>query len=579
MLKNKHDFIESNDWDVKSNNKNITYSDVPHISEWLNNATVFIDDAFKSLTIENIILPSQVVLRGRNKEIYFKNCEFKDQIIFDSFNCSQKIHFVGCKFLKGYLFKDTTIRELNISDCELRDEMVFEGLYLVNKMTFTNNSFSKGFKLNGFLRKRDINYNKCEFSFFNNNFNGSFGVFTSLSGVRLLFKNNHFNDEYVLNENTVLKLSIKNCFFAKPVEIYKNTFVEGMDISYCETNADFTVLECEIQGNLFVSLNETTKDLTIELCKISGVSYFQTFNYKSILNLTGSSWDGIIVIRGFLEFGTLSLTNNEFNSFVGLVGNQFLNDVSFANSKILKKLDLSNTVFMSNVDFSGLYCEGNLSLSNCVFEVPPSFQDSYFKVSPDLTINNLKINANSLNYPKFDYSNHWRSIRRVAIQSHNTDLERFAFGNELINKRKYSKLDLINNISNYAYQTFSEFGYSIQKPIIWLFISFVLFATIYLLSSLNLSDIELYRCRNSEGNKIISSLSISFQKTMLLPNSFNNDRYSYDIGCLYKDNIVTANEETIVPFGVTIFTTVQTLLSVIFLFLLTLGMRNQFKIK
>ncbi len=210
-----------------------------------------------------------------------------------------------------------------------------------------------------------------------------------------------------------------------------------------------------------------------------------------------------------------------------------------------------------------------------------------------------------------DEEAHYRALKRLAIQAHDHDNEMKFFAGEIRSRRHITDCAMpwakgfASSARYWAgifYELTSNFGRSLIRPLICWFAVFFLFSHLYLsASSLGVNQ----RCENSAVLTARQAANtISLKNALLVVGLDRTDKLKRAYACLYgaaslyekasettqqKNHGQKPSHQGIrknpsrrapdIPFYVNTVGIVQSLLSLIFIFLFLLALRNQFKIK
>lgn len=208
-----------------------------------------------------------------------------------------------------------------------------------------------------------------------------------------------------------------------------------------------------------------------------------------------------------------------------------------------------------------------------------------------------------------DEEAHYRALKRLAIQAHDHENEMKFFAGEIRARRHVT--DFANFLTHdfassmrywagVAYELFSDFGRSFIRPTLWWF------ACLWLFANLTLSGAGLLdetKCHNSQLTPKEAATTIGLKNSLLILGLTKTNIVKQAELCLYganKNGEVARNPKpydpkikrsyqakstkveatkTDIPFKAAVQGIAHSLLSLLFIFLLLLAIRNQFKIK
>jgi uncharacterized protein YjbI with pentapeptide repeats len=214
---------------------------------------------------------------------------------------------------------------------------------------------------------------------------------------------------------------------------------------------------------------------------------------------------------------------------------------------------------------------------------------------------------------------HYRALKRLAIQAHDHENEMKFFAGEIRARRHITDFanflthDFASSMrywSGVAYEAFSDFGRSFIRPALWWFACLWLFANLTL-SNAGLEDTT--KCHNSQLTPKEAAYTIGLKNSLLILGLTKTNIVKQAELCLYGLNkngankngeanskpktydpkikrayIKKSNEDkqrladttkTDIPFKAAVQGIIHSGLSLLFIFLLLLAIRNQFKIK
>jgi hypothetical protein len=213
-----------------------------------------------------------------------------------------------------------------------------------------------------------------------------------------------------------------------------------------------------------------------------------------------------------------------------------------------------------------------------------------------------------------DEEAHYRALKRLAIQAHDHENEMKFFAGEIRARRHITdflfpwKKGIASSARYWAgvfYEAFSDFGRSFIRPIAYWCITFFIFANLTL-SGAGLVDTT--KCHNSQLTPKEAAYTIGLKNSLLILGLTKTNIVKQAELCLYGLNKNGANKngeadrepktynpkikrtyqtkstktdttKTDIPFKAAVQGITHSLLSLLFIFLLLLAIRNQFKIK
>lgn len=188
----------------------------------------------------------------------------------------------------------------------------------------------------------------------------------------------------------------------------------------------------------------------------------------------------------------------------------------------------------------------------------------------------------------------YRSLKRLAIQAHDHDNEMKFFAGE-VRARRYIRdfpWPWQNGLSSSfrywtgaLYDLTSDFGRSLWRPMaLWAFV-FCLFSSLY---QVNATELVGETCKNSNDmTPRYAANTIAAKNSLLFLGMDRTDKLKRAYGCLYSwtplirlsSGAETKQMAPNVPWKVSLYGILHSILSLTLIFLLLLAIRNQFKIK
>jgi len=266
------------------------------------------------------------------------------------------------------------------------------------------------------------------------------------------------------------------------------------------------------------------------------------------------------------SFAAASFDSAEFHALARFAS------ASFAAATTFRDAAFGMADKPADADFTGIKVERAFDLTGASFSKVPSFNQADFVQPPDLDdvtypISGFWRRGNRDDIPRY------RHLRRIALGGHNHDAEAMAFKGETRAKRftEHGWLSLALYAGMF-YDAVSDFGRSIVRPLLVWLVSMPVFTLFYLLHAGKLSAFD-QACGGSAA--WLSALVFSVKSALLIV-PWDEEQLRSAYACLYGVNFSAG--ETVPPVSAFIQGG-QTVFSAVVVFLLLLGVRNQFKIK
>lgn len=527
MLQERKKLEETGEWEVIKNEPvNQKTKDWYKKSE-INFSKLFNEHKFKYyINLSNCIFPGVVWFEHANIN---ETCEFKQAIFYEI------VYFNDTKFTKSTTFHNSIFKNIAF---------------------FNNSKFEEQISFSESIFKKNAYFSNCEFyknaNFRQIEFFGYTQFSTSSFFQSTIFYGSKFYSEAIFN----------NCKFKDATR--------------------FDNLECHKYLNFF----ETKFDHAIGFSnsKFHGDVNFQFIETKNLIEFKNSLFE----------------KNNHFNNSI------FYDYVDFSNSLFKSMTNLANCKFYKTLDNSYIQSENAYTLENAFFKNNlPNFIQANFTEAPRL--DNIKIEDNvspgsfknsitTFIHP--DIKARYQALKRLAVQAHDHENEQKFWAGELRSDRSlrnedgsWNRRPLISAFwwGNIAYEFFSDFGRSIVRPLISLFILLCIMTNIHVLAHYTLNKeptptsrtkTHITKQSNLKDCNIRSSAFRVAAKNGaigLLQNPAKRSTFVRDYTCLYgtyNDNVTPE-----IPNSIFWIELLHTLFSAILIFLILLGIRNNFKLK
>lgn len=475
------------------------------------------------------------------------------------------------------LISDTIIKEKDFCNYHFHLKTTFKNVHFTNAVTFDCSQACTTLSFDNVTFENDASFQRSDLS-----------NFEFINGTRFKKKatfdhsNTHkFAHSLESDSPTVFE----NVFFDKAVSFHASgekskSKDEDQKITISFINCDFDHdldLNCIHADKIDINKSTIKHSLLINNSTIEKLTIDETTlcsSHASKKHIDNES-PSIFIENSEIEITTFEKT-------------KFFSNNSFANTNF-QTLAFIDVDFFQEADFEHIkskhiYWGGYTKFHNCI----PSFIN--------MTINDSDIKYHDLPsikflgeiIPKSSNESRCRHLKNLAISDNNHLKEAYFFNHEI-----KSKATSDNNKSLkfmiWAYEFFSDFGQNIYKPILWLALiwplsTFILSAA--LMTPVSSEDLQTLRVRDSiliEGKKICPSpvsqkteffmLAGRYTANALTPVNIGTPREIHSVSkCLFGDSEIPPTLSSVFLFFVK-------LLGFILIFLLGLGIRNNFKIK
>ena len=542
--------------------------------------------------------------------IYFKGYIFTGPVIFN-----------GCDFgNRGVTFEDARFEGKNSS---FTGASFGDGTIRFSHATFksSNVGFSKTSFGNGYLYFTNITISDGYVTFKKANFGKGIKFFTDIEfgkgavnfhratfkgdDVRFLKVNFSEGDFYFsLRGSPDVNFRFDDCYFSRGDFYFNRTSFSGNKVSFTRTRFN--------NGNLFFNsstFNNTVVNLSSADFKGVVINFEDTeLNNKSAistnarfenceLNFKGvkSADSNIDFQKIWLKDGFVNFRKATFDrSSVCLDSSRFTDcnidfgDVQFNQCYTINFSGIS-VKGMSSFEES-LFDSNTINFSKASFEGPVSFLDTTFSSIPNFTLtkftNHIVTSDMNITFPKL--SKHkklfsvypcktdavkLRRLKELAASSKDHRLELDFFAEELKAKRFYDT-EKLSLIPSYLYQWLSDFGRSMLRPLIGLFFLWAICTGIFYYGVK-----EHPKAHETSYTGVLSYIvnpaiedSWMFSMSNLVPFI----HWTRETKSMYQEKYFEDTKEMSYFLHLTII--LEGVLSIIFLALFSLGIRNRFKI-
>lgn len=451
--------------------------------------------------------------------------------------------------------------DLNLSEHELRDILLsgnhaatdicfirctfdqvnLEDVALTISIKFTKCIFKGDFKAQRTIFQKALSFNACEFGKSEND----------LIGAVVDFRYSKFQGAVVFSAGCVLgcKTYFDNSVFCCSANF--NTVEFGRAVSFANNT-----FEADVTFQLVTCHSEVR------------------FSEVTLLNRSGLNLENCMFLDDFKAFAW------EVDGYVSLAASDFKKDFSLTNSSI-----------------------SNINLVATKFALVPNFMGSVFREVPRLDMSFIPRSVELVAVNYIDVSK-YRYLKKLALQAEDHDLEKRFFSDEMLTRMKTQhNLGWLERFCYFVFHSGSDFGRNIAKPLkIWLG-SILFFGVVYYSISvvtLHNSNVpsSLYAyyyqffanisgeqpCETME--RVLSSIYLSIKTSLVFIEFGPSKQFEASYSCLFEREMpldvtnfwyVPVYERHLVSFIVSFINLIQIVISVVMIFLFSLGLRNKFK--
>ncbi|USG62754.1 hypothetical protein NBZ79_07155 [Sneathiella marina] len=486
-------------------------------------------------------------------DVDFSDVSFDDHVP-NFHDGSARFSFDGYQFPNGNVIFDRA--NFGNGGVSFKNAVFGEG-----EVSFSNTIFGKGYV--SFRKTKfgdgDVSFDNTKFSdgrisfqdasFGNGNVNFEDAVFKA----QVSFNNTEFGDGYISFDGAKFQsshVSFDNAHFRLGLTDFNNTEFSGVKVSFNKTvfgkgnvtfmNALFH--EATIQ---FISTNFGDGNTNFDRCHFGkGSVYFlaATFGKGNV------SFDRSIFGGDLISFDSATLGKGKF-SLEEVQSDAVVNFSKLANTDKTNQFSLRHGTFNQSL----MMPEGKLG---CV----PDLRNC--KLDKQVTLHELEITLNRERrpWPVFgvlaasdpEDASRLRRLKEIA-ESNRDHAQSLSFHADEMRAKRWVEIGFFASILDAAFSALSDYGQSIWRPTFWLFV-------------MNLVLVGFYTA--SSGGKWLEAIEYTLANS--LPFLISSRKIGTDsLTALYGGSI---------PDYLNFLTMGQGVLTVIFLFLIGLGLRNRFRI-
>ena len=314
-------------------------------------------------------------------------------------------------------------------------------------------------------------------------------------------------------------------------------------------------------GDAYFSQVTFTGNASFSQATFTGNAYFSKATFAGVASFNRATFPGIA-----------SFHETTFTDSTSFGEATFAGDTYFSQSSFDGNTRFDRAVFSGAARFDAIHASRAFVLANARFETSaPDFNQAHFTEAPRLDKVSVPIPKAAIEFqrPDTDDPARYRELTRIAEKAKDHDREHVFFKGQMRAERKLKVQGAFRRVFNRFYDVLSDYGRSALRPLFWLVASTGLFAVLYGVASTALVDQgKIAAC----GKIVEKSLFLALANALPAISGGQRQSILNAYECLYGD-------KTDVPVLVGYLGVVQTLLSVILLFLIALALRNMFRIK
>lgn len=349
-------------------------------------------------------------------------------------------------------------------------------------------------------------------------------------------------------------------------------------------------------------------------CHFDGESDFNRVTFHEYTTFKDSIFNKKTYFKRSTFIKTVDFDCSIFNGEVYFTNSEFKGKTSLKSSVFLNGVDFKRSRFLMETSFEAIVSNKYFSLADSNFGDVPNFIQAHFDEPPRL--DNVVIHKNIVSDQndketkdqiKESESARFRALRRLATQGHDHHREMEYFSGEMRSARgiihfpfpwqvwKRPERSMLLWWLGRIYEITSNFGISIARPFAGLIITMFVFSIIFLGMSSNIhscysgeimkgqvpSDVVftgLTEPVRQSTNAIQEAMQLAFHNSMIFLDN-GGDALHRTYGCLFGIERYNGSPIAYVPIWVSIASSIQKILSSLFIFLIALGLRNNLRMK
>ena len=356
----------------------------------------------------------------------------------------------------------------------------FQGHTFEEEVKFSDLIFPADALFNGAMFKKRVTFHNC-------NFQGH-AILTSAT----------FNEPVQINNlyNVAKVLCFDKAKFKKSVIIENNISATRVSFSHATFNADIDLEQADFRYAQ-VDFSEAVfhKKISIKDRELKGEYSFKNATFHENVDFQQIAFLNKVDLSQATFHKTATLDKITFHKKVDFTASKFLGDASFYLSTFHEQADFTKATFSKKSDFKGIAVERLADFTLTQFDIVPDFRQAHFRETPDL--DRLVINhpfwwGKLKKWRRFKEKSldrnslraRYRALRRMASQGHDHLQEQDMLSGELRAERRWS--DWFpwkwkpSRAIGWLYQWGSNFGRSIILPLLWFIFSTLQFSRNYL---------------------------------------------------------------------------------------------------
>lgn len=346
--------------------------------------------------------------------------------------------------------------------------------------------------------------------------------------------------------------------------IFRRKYADFSETTFCK-NALF--FDATFTGESYFREIIVTGNGQFERTEFNGTTDFHNATFHEDARFENAQFGGIASFFQATISGLTLFEEVSFTDYADFSHATFCDEASFHTSTFHSMFILAQAKFKAQCSFSAVRFLSALDLYKTQFLVVPDFQST--KMDHHVSMNSIEIGFEGRPVCKLwdrakeeEDAPKYRRLKEMAIlaQDHQQEQEFFALEQRAMRGTRITGMALAPSL---AYETLSDFGRSLTRPVLALLLVWQVFAYFY-------SGIAINGAKFDSTVVSLSTSAMRYSATQVMPINI-----SLRGAKPWAENILFGDA---VPGIVHALNAAQELLSVVLLFLIGLALRNRFRI-
>lgn len=485
--------------------------------------------------------------------------------------------------------------------------------YEESEADFSGHNFAKGADFNGFTFPGNANFRDVQFS-------------ADSDFQEAIFSAN----AYFQNAQFMADVDFLSAHFSQQADFRDARFLTGADFTNVKFRADASFGNALFSGYSNFQDAHFFANADFIKANFGDDTSFQDADFHEFADFHDAKFSAVVDFQDAKFFSKTSFLNTKFKGNTIFLETQFHESVSFQDVHFFADADFQDAEFFEEAkfrqasfaglatfdrtkyrglaDYYAIKSNSAFSLAEAEFQITPDFVEADFrrpprldnlvvepKQKPDLAdptgVSSIHGVERAKGNGRLDRAARWRALKSLAIDAHDHPREMQFFAGEIIARRGVDDKRWHGAwLFGWAYQAFSDFGRSIYRPLLLLLLIWTSFSCVYAYLSPNLNDLRgvlSVPCVDGDDKLYRASLQLSFHKTLPIPSIGGAEKINQNYACLYgvhpyegyRKGELGRSFTPKIPWQVSSFGTIQSIFSLVLLFLVFLAIRNHFRIR